>query len=187
MTSLVTVLLLLAADRVAGSPDWCKYVPPASQQYVAECGGYVPATQYAGPAGAPDWCKWVPSASLQYVGQCSGVAPAPQGTGSDAGWGYGDGPDGCINWCVWVPGPEWHQRDECKRCPEYYPAEAQGYAHAGCEGWCQWVSQPSWQYVDNCRGCHTSYAKAAVKAQDVSEEGASKPVKEVEQTRPILP
>ncbi|CAJ1353397.1 unnamed protein product [Effrenium voratum] len=158
--------------NAGGHPEWCSRVPAASLQYVPECSGLAPATQQGNQPQRPDWCKWVPAASVQYVDQCSGNFAPAQGAG-DAGWGYGDGPEGCVNWCVWVPGNKWHERDDCKKCAEYYPVEPQGFAHAGCAGWCQWVSQPSWQYVGNCRGCNAN--QAAVKAAMPNSSASAKP------------
>ena len=62
----------------AAAPDWCRWVPPASLQYVPDCTGFAGSSYgYGGgvsTARGPceSWCQWVPRPSWQYPPGCRG-------------------------------------------------------------------------------------------------------------------
>jgi len=89
-------------------PDWCKWVPLGSLQYVGDCTGS--AIGASGTGGCANWCGWSPVSAWQYIpecGQCSsglpeGTAVAPM--------------TGCENWCQWVSRPSWQNVGGCAGC-----------------------------------------------------------------------
>jgi len=61
-------------DAPGSNPDWCKYVPVASKEYVAACS---PAGLLeSGPDTFPDWCKNIPAEVRRSVAACNPAALA---------------------------------------------------------------------------------------------------------------
>lgn len=97
----------LKVKAFPAQPDWCRWVPLSSLQYVGECMGAV------GPIGqsqisCANWCTWVPSSSWQYTPECSRCT----GQGE---WTSG-AQTGCVGWCQWVPRPSWQHTPDCFQC-----------------------------------------------------------------------
>ena len=108
-------------------PDWCKWVPLSSQQYVGECNGAVPSPSSPTSPAAPA----APSAPS---------APASIGQ-----------PHSCANWCTWVPATSWQYTSECSRCGGDGPVP--NATQGACMSFCQWVPRPSWETVPDCSQC----------------------------------
>ena len=91
-------------------PDWCKWVPLGSLQYVGDCtGSATGATSGTQAGGCANWCGWSPVSAWQYIpecGQCS--SGLPEGTVVPMA--------GCENWCQWVSRPSWQNVGGCTGC-----------------------------------------------------------------------
>ena len=114
MTSFAVLLALASVAHAAGAPDWCKWVPSASLQYVGECSGAAPAPQQGfgygdGPDGCVNWCVWVPGKDWHQTNECQRCAEyypvEPMGAHA-----------GCEGWCQWVSQPSWQYMDNCRGC-----------------------------------------------------------------------
>mmetsp|Transcript_1256 Transcript_1256/g.2308 ORF Transcript_1256/g.2308 Transcript_1256/m.2308 type:complete len:355 (+) Transcript_1256:66-1130(+) len=55
-------------------PDWCRWVPAGSLQYVPDCVGYGYGPMSPPQARCESWCVWVPRPSWQYPPGCRGCA-----------------------------------------------------------------------------------------------------------------
>ena len=115
-------------------PDWCKWVPLSSLQYVGDCNGAVPSPSAPSAPSAPSspssigephscasWCTWVPATSWQYTSACSrcgGHGPVVPNATQGA----------CMSFCQWVPMPSWESTPDCSQCAG--PAGANQTANA---------------------------------------------------------
>eukprot|EP00490_Sorites_sp_Unknown_P009609 CAMPEP_0114697078 /NCGR_PEP_ID=MMETSP0191-20121206/73369_1 /TAXON_ID=126664 /ORGANISM="Sorites sp." /LENGTH=251 /DNA_ID=CAMNT_0001995703 /DNA_START=56 /DNA_END=812 /DNA_ORIENTATION=- len=159
MFSLVLLAAGLPAARAA--PDWCKWVPDGSLQYVNECNGYSHASQTL-TQGCVSWCEWVPAASWQVTPQCRGCQSLyPNHAMANSSFAN----DTCANWCQHVSRPAWQYTPECTTCdqdlsnaktaktPEVAaPASFVATKSAGGPDWCKWIPYGSLQYVPACSG-----------------------------------
>ena len=92
-------------------PDWCKWVPLGSLQYVGECNsGSAVGAGTAATGGCANWCGWSPMSSWQYIPECGQCASGlPEGTAVAP-------MAGCDNWCQWVSRPSWQYVGGCAGC-----------------------------------------------------------------------
>ncbi|CAJ1384074.1 unnamed protein product [Effrenium voratum] len=163
MTSFAVLLALASVAHAAGAPDWCKWVPSASLQYVGECSGAAPAPQQGfgygdGPDGCVNWCVWVPGKDWHQTNECKRCAEyypvEPMGAHA-----------GCEGWCQWVSQPSWQYMDNCRGCRAKQASmkaavpDSSGSAKlagekmaTGAPDWCKWVPSASLQYVGECSG-----------------------------------
>ena len=103
-------------------PDWCKWVPLSSLQYVGDCNGAVPSPSSPSSPSPPSspsslgqayscasWCTWVPATSWQYTSECrlcGGHGPVVPNATQGA----------CMSFCQWVPMPSWETTPDCSQC-----------------------------------------------------------------------
>jgi len=111
-------------------PDWCKWVPLSSQQYVGECNGAVPS----------------PSSPTSPTAPAAPAAPSAPSAPASIGQ-----PHSCANWCTWVPATSWQYTSECSRCGGDGPVP--NATQGACMSFCQWVPRPSWETVPDCSQC----------------------------------
>lgn len=89
--------------QAAREPDWCKWVPSSSLQYVDECKGLRPSNP-----SCSTWCEWVPSTAWKSTEECmSCPGHGPNVT---------TGSPGCSHWCNWVPHLSWPETRDCFGC-----------------------------------------------------------------------
>eukprot|EP00438_Fugacium_kawagutii_P019578 Skav228162 [mRNA] locus=scaffold439:196253:196996:+ [translate_table: standard] len=103
-----------------GQPDWCKWVPVGSWQYVGECNTAPTQTQadtnqYGGCAG---WCGWSPVSAWQYIAECQQCSPDVQATGAAV-----VPTANCDSWCQWVSRPSWQYVGACTGCEALVQAQ----------------------------------------------------------------
>ena len=167
MRSLVALVALPLF--AVGTPDWCKWVPYSSLQYVADCAGY--SGHSSGPAQTcASWCEWVPSPSWSTTTQCSKCSELfPTPSANDFAH------DDCASWCQYVSRPAWQYAPDCQTCEQEIanaaakpaaatvakskagdenakPEGADVKAAVGIPDWCKWVPYSSLQYVADCAG-----------------------------------
>mmetsp|Transcript_109553 Transcript_109553/g.153345 ORF Transcript_109553/g.153345 Transcript_109553/m.153345 type:complete len:249 (+) Transcript_109553:74-820(+) len=162
MMKLQSILSLLVVPCLA-QPDWCRYVPVASQQYVPECAGY----QYPGTVvnACASWCQWVPASSWGYVADCNGCyqvySSFYKSTPSAHPTKLLKTSSGCEASCQWLSRPSWNRTSECQQCeqplvPETMSSTAVRSAQPRLKvrmqrpDWCKWVPLSSLQYVADC-------------------------------------
>ena len=162
MMKLLSILSLLVVPCIA-QPDWCRYVPYASQQYVPDCSGYVyPARNVNACA---NWCQWVPGSSWGYVADCNNCYQVYSGlyksTQSGPPTNLVKTSSGCEASCQWLSRPSWNSTSECQQCeqplvPEKMSSTAVQSAQPRLKvrmqrpDWCKWVPLSSLQYVADC-------------------------------------
>eukprot|EP00438_Fugacium_kawagutii_P008770 Skav211394 [mRNA] locus=scaffold1467:46509:47255:- [translate_table: standard] len=154
-------LLSLLLPMCLAQPDWCRWVPLASQVYVPACSGYVyPAMSY----GCASWCQWVPGPSWGYTPECRSCyqvylghykSAAPISTLAKAS------ESGCKDSCQWLSRPSWNSTSDCAKCEQPVVLEEKSLeAEVGPSpklkvkmlqpDWCKWVPVSSLQYVGEC-------------------------------------
>ena len=160
----VKVLALLLTPVMA-QPDWCRWVPLASQQYVPECSGY----SYPGYAnfGCANWCQWVPGPSWGYTSGCAGCYGLYSTHYQSVTVPATALQNGCQAGCEWVSRPAWANASDCSQCekPMVLDSKPDKTGQRGQTGqtglkvkalsqpnWCQWVPLSSLQYVGECNG-----------------------------------
>mmetsp|Transcript_29985 Transcript_29985/g.48426 ORF Transcript_29985/g.48426 Transcript_29985/m.48426 type:complete len:244 (+) Transcript_29985:52-783(+) len=145
-------------------PDWCQWVPLASQQYVPDCSGYVSPTNYG--FSCASWCQWVPGPSWGYTPECNSCyqvysghykSMAPPTTVAKTT------ESGCKASCQWLSKPSWNSTSDCMKCEQPLVLEAKSEETAPSPrlkvkmqwqrpDWCKWVPLGSLQYVGDCTG-----------------------------------
>ena len=143
---------------VHGAPDWCRWVPYSSLQYVPACSGYSqPAPDPGAAVGCVSSCEWVPQGSWATTAgcqKCEELYGNPQAPGFQG--------DQCEHWCQWVSRPAWMYTSGCQTCAQQ-PTQARSFAANmakmdesktksanGAPDWCRWVPYGSLQYVAAC-------------------------------------
>eukprot|EP00434_Breviolum_minutum_P038309 symbB.v1.2.033976.t4/scaffold4304.1/size41633/1 len=176
MMKLQSILSLLVVPCIA-QPDWCRWVPYASQQYVPDCSGYVYPPQANGLACA-SWCQWVPGSSWGYVPDCNNCYQVYSGlyksTPSAPPTNLVKTSSGCEASCQWLSRPSWNSTSECQQCeqplvPETMPSAVQRAqprlkVRMQRPDWCKWVPLSSLQYVADCNTGAAAVPAAAVPA-----------------------
>mmetsp|Transcript_4420 Transcript_4420/g.5144 ORF Transcript_4420/g.5144 Transcript_4420/m.5144 type:complete len:171 (+) Transcript_4420:105-617(+) len=162
MTSFILSALLLLSPAIA-QPDWCRWVPLASKQYVPACSSYI----YPGPyayaplLGCATWCQWVPGPSWGYTYGCGGCYGLYSTHYRQMAVPATALQSGCVEGCQWVSRPSWANASDCEKCEE--PMVLDSGSKAAKTGlkvkalpaqpdWCRWVPLSSLQYVGECRG-----------------------------------
>ena len=156
MMKVMSLMLLPVSLAV---PDWCRWVPLASQQYVPQCNGYVYPYNYG--FACASWCQWVPAPSWGYTPACSNcydfysrqyksAAPATALLAKS-------GQLGCKASCQWLSRPAWNSTSDCENCEQplstAVPASTPSLKLKRLRpDWCKWVPLASLQYVAECNG-----------------------------------
>ena len=162
MKSFLSLLLL---PLCLAQPDWCKWVPLASQQYVPACSGYAYPSYYG--YSCASWCQWVPGPSWGYTPACTGCyqlysghykSAAPPSTVAKTT------ESGCKASCQWLSKPSWNSTSDCVKCEQPLVLEAKESEETAPSprlkvkmqwqrpDWCKWVPLGSLQYVGECTG-----------------------------------
>ena len=177
MMKLQSILSLLVVPCIA-QPDWCRWVPYASQQYVPDCSGYVYPPQATGLACA-NWCQWVPGSSWGYVPDCNNCYQVYSGLYKSTPPGPSTNlvktSSGCEASCQWLSRPSWNSTSKCEQCeqplvPETMSSTAVQRAQPRLKvrmqrpDWCKWVPLSSLQYVADCNTGAAAVPAAAVPA-----------------------
>ena len=167
---MLSLVLLLGLPAARAAPDWCKWVPDGSLQYVGECSGFS-HTGLNQVQGCVSWCEWVPAPSWQATPQCRRCQELyPNHHVDNSSFAS----DTCANWCQHVSRPAWQYAPDCMSCEQdlanaaqpskvkaakvAVPApaipEATNFAATKSAGpsWCRWIPYGSLQYVPACSG-----------------------------------
>ena len=147
--------LLLLLPLVRAAPDWCRWVPYSSLQYVPACSGYAPGAEPGAAVGCASSCEWVPQGAWASTPQCQKCQElyGTQGSGFQG--------DLCEHWCQWVSRPAWMYTSGCQTCEQELQPKAKAAAAenesktksaSGVPDWCRWVPYGSQQYVGACSG-----------------------------------
>ena len=159
--------LLLLTPLCLAQPDWCQWVPLASQQYVPDCSGYVNPASYG--YSCASWCQWVPGPSWGYTPECNSCyqvysghykSMAPPTTVAKTA------ESGCKASCQWLSRLSWNSTSDCVKCEQPLVLEAKSGETAPSPrlkvkmqmqrpDWCKWVPLGSLQYVGDCTGSAT--------------------------------
>ena len=154
--------LLLLTPLCLAQPDWCQWVPLASQQYVPECSGYA-YPSYSGFSCA-SWCQWVPGPSWGYTPACRSCYQVYSGHYKSAAPPavVPKTESGCKASCQWLSRPSWNSTSDCMKCEEPLALEAKSgetkppsprlKVKMQRPDWCKWVPLGSLQYVGDCTG-----------------------------------
>merc|ERR1712113_987168 len=146
-------ICFITAGRGASMPSWCRWVPTASRQYVADCQG----NSVQGLCSS--WCQWIPYASQHYVAECAGCGGLQPRV-----------PLPCSSWCQWVPTASQQYVTSCGGCspgvtplpvyPPIYPpstgiSPGDMCCSNGCgtNGWIGWKSKEAYCPVA-CAYCY---------------------------------
>ena len=163
MTKLLAALLF---GLTVAQPDWCRWVPLASQQYVPSCSGYVYPAGYGYPFCA-SWCRWVPGPSWGYTPECLGCYGYFTKNYQSAAQPVSPVESGCKTSCQWLSRPKWKSTPDCESCEqamqhkvsntvtEVSSSKSTGLKvrmQALAPDWCKWVPPGSLQYVAACNG-----------------------------------
>ena len=165
MAQMLSVVLFLGLQTAGANPDWCKWVPDGSLQYVGECAGYSHSNQML---GCVSWCEWVPAPSWQATPQCGKCAELYPNHVLNSTFSS----DTCANWCQHVSRPAWQYAPDCVSCEQelanaMQPSKAKAAVRtpkpkaalrasvltkSAGPSWCQWIPYGSLQYVPACSG-----------------------------------
>ena len=167
MAQMLSVVLFLGLQTTSANPDWCKWVPDGSLQYVGECSGYSQSNQVQ---GCVSWCEWVPASSWQDTPQCQRCQELYPNQVLNSTFSS----DTCANWCQHVARPAWQYAPDCASCEQELsnavPLKAKAApaprplgaskvqpvafvaTKSASPSWCQWIPYGSLQYVPACSG-----------------------------------
>eukprot|EP00438_Fugacium_kawagutii_P019576 Skav228160 [mRNA] locus=scaffold439:74324:75986:+ [translate_table: standard] len=178
-------LLSLLLPMCLAQPDWCRWVPLASQVYVPECSGYVyPAMSYgcggrgylghyksapvstvakASESGCKASCQWLSRPSWKKTSDCAKCEQPVVLENKSSESEVVPSPKLKVktlqpDWCKWVPVSSLQYVGECNVAPTQTQADANQYG--GCAGWCGWSPVSSWQYIAECRQCSPGLPEA---------------------------